>query len=616
MQKLLKYLFVCLLGLFAPTSVILAQSWIKQLTYNFNLSGQIMTTTHDHGTVLCGTIDDQVNHDDLFVCKLDTTGTPIWQYTYSGILDIEGRTIQELADHGFIIQGNIPSGADKLIIRLDSAGQLLWAKKIEESGLLTSFSYSKMLETSAGHLLFTMYESLYTTYPSLVVLLNADGSIRWRKRISWGHEINLHSAVELENGDFLLYGQAWLSTLWDILLVRVDSSGNILGNYYFGRTSSSQRDVVLEIKPGTNGSLYMAGHTRQSGWSLGWGFLSKLDSNFNIVWAKRYGTSTSSTVIHDFQLTGDGIVAVGATDQIGNGGTDAWLLKTDSIGRILWQQTYGSSGNDEFQFVDILDSNTFWASGILSSPVYGAQTPVVALLDENQAMCNSGAGWVSIDTLIFVRNTLSGLTVSTVSNPIDAFSLTASSLNLVMFDPCQPLAAVTLYLEGGEKNGMVNVSAYSSLPEGRYILERSIIPDQWETILQGNWDRGNNSLQLTDPHPVPGLCLYRLRQTLDVREVQISNQVEIAVPEVQHFFVHTNESGYPVLDCVTGSQTSLRWSLLDLQGQVIYSGESGSITPGNYQWEFATRPLSPGIYLIRISDAYQSFPVIKWMRAY
>ncbi|MEZ4830276.1 MAG: hypothetical protein R3C61_28925 [Bacteroidia bacterium] len=37
---------------------------------------------------------------------------------------------------------------------------------------------------------------------------------------------------------------------------------------------------------------------------------------------------------------------------------------------------------------------------------------------------------------------------------------------------------------------------------------------------------------------------------------------------------------------------------------------------GNYQWEFATRPLSPGIYLIRISDAYQSFPVIKWMRAY
>ncbi|MEZ4830275.1 MAG: hypothetical protein R3C61_28920 [Bacteroidia bacterium] len=88
----------------------------------------------------------------------------------------------------------------------------------------------------------------------------------------------------------------------------------------------------------------------------------------------------------------------------------------------------------------------------------------------------------------------------------------------------------------------MNVSAYSSLPEGCYILEKEFHSDQWETILQGNWDREITPFRSQIPI-LCGLCLYRLRQTLDVREVQISNQVKLLCLSCI-IFVHTNESGY------------------------------------------------------------------------
>jgi hypothetical protein len=63
-------------------------------------------------------------------------------------------------------------------------------------------------------------------------------------------------------------------------------------------------------------------------------------------WARTYG-GASTDVANSVQPTADGgYIVAGSTSSFGAGGTDAWVLKLDASGSILWQKTYGGAGHD------------------------------------------------------------------------------------------------------------------------------------------------------------------------------------------------------------------------------------------------------------------------------
>jgi len=81
--------------------------------------------------------------------------------------------------------------------------------------------------------------------------------------------------------------------------------------------------------------------------------LTKINKEGELVWQKVYGGSSNEypvTIIKDFY----GRIYIGASTysddgdiQSGNkGGTDAWIIKLDTSGTILWERTYGGSKSD------------------------------------------------------------------------------------------------------------------------------------------------------------------------------------------------------------------------------------------------------------------------------
>jgi hypothetical protein len=63
-------------------------------------------------------------------------------------------------------------------------------------------------------------------------------------------------------------------------------------------------------------------------------------------WARTYG-GTSADVANSVQPTADGgYIVAGSTSSFGAGDTDAWVLKLDAKGNVLWQKTYGGAGED------------------------------------------------------------------------------------------------------------------------------------------------------------------------------------------------------------------------------------------------------------------------------
>ncbi len=105
-------------------------------------------------------------------------------------------------------------------------------------------------------------------------------------------------------------------------------------------------ETVWSIRKTPDGGMIVGGSTNSSGAGGFDGMLIKLDSVGNILWQKTYGGSG-----HDFfnsvQQTGDGgYIAVGYTLSFGAGdGTngDFWVVKTDSLGNVLWQNAYGGA---------------------------------------------------------------------------------------------------------------------------------------------------------------------------------------------------------------------------------------------------------------------------------
>lgn len=91
------------------------------------------------------------------------------------------------------------------------------------------------------------------------------------------------------------------------------------------------------------------------------------------LWSKTYGGSQADKA-YDVQVLSDGgYVLCGsstsADGQVGAnyGGSDAWVVRTDANGNLLWQKNYGGSADDLFKAVHVMNNGDFVFCGATAS---------------------------------------------------------------------------------------------------------------------------------------------------------------------------------------------------------------------------------------------------------
>ncbi|HVA99076.1 MAG TPA: T9SS type A sorting domain-containing protein [Bacteroidia bacterium] len=75
-------------------------------------------------------------------------------------------------------------------------------------------------------------------------------------------------------------------------------------------------------------------------------YLFKLDSLGNVKWQKTYGSTNVDMGFSVHQTQDSGFIIAGYTNSFGAGGYDFYLIKTDSIGNLQWTKTYGGTDWD------------------------------------------------------------------------------------------------------------------------------------------------------------------------------------------------------------------------------------------------------------------------------
>ena len=70
-------------------------------------------------------------------------------------------------------------------------------------------------------------------------------------------------------------------------------------------------------------------------------WLIKTDTTGHVLWDQTYGGPSDDEGYCGKQTVDGGYILTGTTFSYGAGMRDAWLIKTDATGHVLWNQTYG-----------------------------------------------------------------------------------------------------------------------------------------------------------------------------------------------------------------------------------------------------------------------------------
>lgn len=140
----------------------------------------------------------------------------------------------------------------------------------------------------------------------------------------------------------------------------------------------SQNDSGKDIIPTSDGGFAILGHTQSQDGDVTdkenasfdyW--LLKFDNENTLQWSKSYGGSKNDRGNHIQQTDGDGFVILGYSESSDGevaenaGAQDFWVVKTDALGGIKWQKSFGFSGKDEGISMIRTNDSGFLLIGIL-----------------------------------------------------------------------------------------------------------------------------------------------------------------------------------------------------------------------------------------------------------
>jgi hypothetical protein len=356
---------------------------------------------------------------DFWIVKTNGNGDIIWQKSYGGTGQDCRPVIKEAVGGGYWLLGATTSnnndingnhgGYDLWLAKLDSNGMLQWSKCIGGSGddgwdngdgissmsdfggLVSNSNFIDFKLTSDGGLTVLTYTTSTDGDASNVqpqnnvwlFKLNSNGIIQWTK--SYGEVLPMALLQTIDGG----YIFACTNYPYDFHIIKTDGIGNIQWSKSFG---GNDKDIPTDIIQNNDGTFIVVGMSKSlngdvsgnHGQSDGW--MIKLSSQGNLIWQKSKGGSEYDDFQSILHSNDGGYILLGTTASYNNGDVpvnatscsycfDLWLIKTDSLGSVVWKQCYGDGQEYATELIDNND-NTYTLLGLIpgNSPLFSVST--------------------------------------------------------------------------------------------------------------------------------------------------------------------------------------------------------------------------------------------------
>lgn len=166
------------------------------------------------------------------------------------------------------------------------------------------------------------------------------------------------------DGGFILTGVTSATGVQDIFLLKTDSLGNVQWWQTYGHPTRS--DIATSVDHAPDGGYYIGGdYLATPDGKVQW--IVRTDSVGNLIWQVWDGQPVEATFSAAVLATFDGNVVYAAGKYSGGSDQEHWphLAKLDTAGNTIWDQTYGTAfyGTGFFSVAEITDSHDLIACG-------------------------------------------------------------------------------------------------------------------------------------------------------------------------------------------------------------------------------------------------------------
>jgi hypothetical protein len=305
--------------------------------------------------------------------KTDSVGNIEWSRTYRGTNN--ALWVIQTFDGGYALAGTnqsdpppgIAPNTEFSLVKTDSAGNEQWRRVY--GGHNNQYA-SCVIQTSDGG--YAIVGVTYAAGPGngWFVKTDFEGNIEWDRTYGLIEIAGWSSVIQTSDGGYALTGMisdSFGTAGIDAWLVKTDSNGNTQWSRTYGETNN---DIAYKVIQTSDGGYALAGVTNLYGAEGSDAWLVKIDSIGNTQWSRTYGGAGNDDLRSIIPTSDGGYALGGTTDSYGAGGSDAWFIKTDLIGNIEWNRTYGGIENDDLRSIIPTSDGGYALAGSTTS--YGA----------------------------------------------------------------------------------------------------------------------------------------------------------------------------------------------------------------------------------------------------
>ncbi|MFL5763854.1 MAG: hypothetical protein ACJ77K_07930 [Bacteroidia bacterium] len=285
---------------------------------------------------------------DIYVVKTDANGKVIWTRTFGGSLDDESNAIIKTADGNLLIVGTTSSfgsgGSDIYLVKLDTAGALLWQKFYGGPG--NESGSAVIIAPDGNYLVNGLTSSFGAGLRDIYLLkLNTSGNLIWSKTYGGNLDDGGTSLCNGDTGDIMLFcfTDDFGAVNRDMYLLRLNSAGDSLASSLYGGTEYEQ---ASSIERTTDGNFMICGHTASFGHPEHNFYALKIDASGAVIWQKDYGGTAHDGAECGEQSSDGGYVLAGRSSSFGDHFEQMYLVKTDGNGNKEWEKDIGGSDDD------------------------------------------------------------------------------------------------------------------------------------------------------------------------------------------------------------------------------------------------------------------------------
>lgn len=225
-----------------------------------------------------------------------------------------------------------------------------------------------------------------------IAKLDGNGKKLWTRTIGGTGQDVAYSISRCSDGGYVVTGYSMSDDgdfsesngpheYYFLFVAKIDANGQLEWNRTFAQSSGPGSAQGVGVSGAPDGSVFVTGYFdsnvglfEQVNKGYSDAFVIKLDSNGSLIWTKTFGGSSWENGTSVVPMSDNGCVVVGSTNsndfdfyELDKGQGDIFAIRLDSAGRVIWKKTYGGSWSDQ-PAEAIASGNGFIMTGSTSSP--------------------------------------------------------------------------------------------------------------------------------------------------------------------------------------------------------------------------------------------------------